>query len=74
MAIVSVAIVLSFHLKLEPTPLGTVTSQICASAMQFAHLGCRETIRVAIRNYLLVAGHGVHAVRAIELHQYGVAV
>lgn len=74
MAIVSVAIVLSFHLKSEPKPLGKTINQACAFVIQSAYLCCRETIRTAARNHLLVTGYGMYAIRTVELHQYRVTV
>ena len=71
MAIVSVAIVMSFHLKSEPTPLGRSIAQSHHIMLTTLY---RKTFRVATGNRLLASFDSVHVVWVVELHQHGLAV
>lgn len=59
MAIVSVAIVLSFHLKSEPSPLGKWI-QFFFGMRPYTYVTCRTALRITVRNPLLVLGFGMH--------------
>ena len=71
MAIVSVAIVMSFHLKSEPTPLGKSIAKPLHIMLTTLY---RKAFRVATRNRLLASFDSVHVVWVVELHQHGLPV
>jgi hypothetical protein len=68
MAIVSVAIVLSFHLKSEPTPLGKLPKRLSLQYDGMLTMCCRKAIRATSGNNILVTIHGMHAIGAVELY------
>jgi hypothetical protein len=71
MAIVSVAIVLSFHLKSKPSALGKLSSQLSLSTILIQH---RKALRFTTRYHLLASIPSMHGVRIIQLHQYGIKI
>jgi hypothetical protein len=71
MAIVSVAIVLSFHLKSKPSALGMLSRQLSLSTILIQH---RKALRFTTRYHLLASLPSMHGVWIIKLHQYGVKI
>ena len=75
MAIVSVAIVLSFHLKSAPSALGMFSVPYACTAVPWGHINeCRKTICAALGHHLLDSVLVVLASRTVELYSYSHAV
>jgi hypothetical protein len=68
MAIVSVAIVLSFHLKSKPSALGTLPLPVSSHSTSLIHH--RKANRTSTRHRFLATFLSMHGVRIVELHKH----